>query len=173
MRTSGTIISAGSETTATLLSGAVYYLLKSPEKLQKLTSEIRDSLPDANKMTFLDLARLPYLNACLQEAMRIYPPVPGVLPRRTLPGGAVISGHFIPEDVGSSLSLPSLLFHSRLTFSRHLSAFTNGALIKRKRTFAIHSNTCPNAGLATNATVATTPLRFSRSRLDLAIALAR
>jgi cytochrome P450 len=105
MKTSSTLIIAGSETTATLLSGATFHLLKSPSALEKLTEEIRTTFPDAAELTFATLAHLPYLNACLQEALRIYPPVAGTLARRTQAGGAIINGQFIPENVSPSFHL--------------------------------------------------------------------
>jgi cytochrome P450 len=38
-----------------------------------------------------------YLRACLDESMRLSPPVPGILPRTVLPGGFKIDGHFLAE----------------------------------------------------------------------------
>jgi cytochrome P450 len=94
-----TLIIAGSETSATLLSGAIFNLLSNPTTLAKLTTEIRTLCPDPKDMTFLKLAGAPYLNACLQEALRVYPSLPALLPRKTEKGGAVINGTFIPEGV--------------------------------------------------------------------------
>lgn len=37
--------------------------------------------------------------AVLDESMRVYPPVPGGLPRYTAKGGGMIAGEFIPENV--------------------------------------------------------------------------
>lgn len=42
--------------------------------------------------------------AVLDESMRVFPPVPGGLPRYTAKGGGVIAGEFIPESVCLSLS---------------------------------------------------------------------
>jgi cytochrome P450 len=109
MKASGTLIVAGSETTATLLSGALFHLLKTPFTLSKLTTELRTTFLNAADMTVVRLASLPYLNASLQEALRVYPPVPGILPRRTQPGGAVINGHYIPENVSLIVPFQSLL----------------------------------------------------------------
>lgn len=99
IKTSGTLIIAGSETSATLLSGVIFYLLKNPSTLEKLTDEIRTAFFDPADMNFVKLAKLQYLNACLQEALRMYPPIPGVTSRKMIPGGAVINGYFIPEGV--------------------------------------------------------------------------
>ncbi|PMD53922.1 cytochrome P450 monooxygenase-like protein [Hyaloscypha bicolor E] len=81
IKTTNLLIIAGSETSATLLSGAMFYLLKNPSTLKKLK-----------------LAKMPYLNAVLQEALRVYPPAPGLFSRKMLPGGAVINGYFIPAN---------------------------------------------------------------------------
>ena len=99
MENSSVLIIGGSETTATLLSGATYYLLRHPDTLQKLTNEVRDTFPDAKDMTFSSLAKLSYLHACIEESLRMYPPVPGLLPRRTGKEGDIVNGMFIPGDV--------------------------------------------------------------------------
>jgi cytochrome P450 len=99
IKTSGLLIVAGSETSATLLSGAMFYLLKNPRTLEKLVDDLRTSFPDVNEMSMQKLAKVPYLNAVLQETLRMYPPVPGILSRRMLPGGGIINGYFIPANV--------------------------------------------------------------------------
>jgi cytochrome P450 len=99
IKTTNLLIVAGSETSATLLSGAMFYLLKNPSTLEKLVTEIRTSFPDVNVMTMQKLAKMQYLNAVLQEALRVYPPAPGLFSRKMLPGGAVINGYFIPANV--------------------------------------------------------------------------
>ena len=101
--TFGIVLIAGSETTATLLSGATFCLLKNPDALQKLTTEIRNTFSKAEDITFNAVARLPYLQACIQEALRMYPPVPGIFPRRTGPEGDIINGRFIPRNVCESI----------------------------------------------------------------------
>jgi cytochrome P450 len=93
------IIMAGSETTATLLSGLVFRLLKDPPILEKLMKEVRSAFQSESEMTFAEEAKLPYLQACIDEGLRIYPPIPSVIPRMTPPGGEVISGFNIPENV--------------------------------------------------------------------------
>ena len=102
----GVLVIAGSETSATLLSGLIFHLLKTPQALQKLQEEIRGSFQSTSDMTFLAEVKLPYMQACIEEALRIYPPVPTAMPRRTPPEGFVIDGQFIPGSVrlpGTSL----------------------------------------------------------------------
>lgn len=93
------IVLAGSETSATLLSGLVFRLLKNPEIYGKLTKEVRSAFNDTSDITFRNEADLPYLNACIEEALRIYPPVPMSIPHITPPEGATVSGRFIPGNV--------------------------------------------------------------------------
>lgn len=92
-------IIAGSETTATLLSRATYYLLMNQRALNKVCDEVRSAFQSEGSITFTSVARLPYLNAVIEESLRLYPPVPGLTPRWTLPEGNVIDGHFVPGNV--------------------------------------------------------------------------
>ncbi|KAK5662523.1 hypothetical protein OQA88_8435 [Cercophora sp. LCS_1] len=94
---SSILIIGGSETTATLLSGVTYLLCKNREKLDKLTREIRGAFKSEDEIGFQSVSALPYLLACLDEGLRMYPPVPAGLPRITPKGGAVVSGNFVPE----------------------------------------------------------------------------
>ncbi|KAK8112892.1 trichothecene c-15 hydroxylase [Apiospora sp. TS-2023a] len=92
------LIIAGSETTATLLSGATYLLATHPEILAKLTAEVRGAFPTEDDISIAGTSSLPYLLAVLDESLRIYPPVPGGSPRKIAKGGDVIIDHFVPED---------------------------------------------------------------------------
>ncbi|KAK4119116.1 cytochrome P450 [Parathielavia appendiculata] len=91
------LIIGGSETTATLLAGVTYLLLTNPEPMRKLVAEIRGAFKSENEIDFTSVNRLPYLLACLEEALRMYPPVPMGLPRVVPKGGASIAGDYVPE----------------------------------------------------------------------------
>lgn len=93
---------AGTETTATALSGTTYHLLRNPDTLQKLTDEVRSAFADFDDITLEGLARQKYLGAVLQEGLRMYPPVPIGLPRVTPPEGSTICENFVPP--GTRLS---------------------------------------------------------------------
>ena len=97
---------AGTETSATLLSGLFYLLLKNPAKLELLTDEIRRSFSSPDEMSLERLPRLKYLTACIEETLRMYPPVPFGLGRFTPKGGAMICDRWVPEGV--SISEPFL-----------------------------------------------------------------
>ena len=95
---------AGTETTATALSGTMYHLLRNPDVLQKLVQEIREAFADFDDITLEDLARLKYLDAVLREGLRMYPPVPIALPRRTPPEGSIVCDEWVPGDVSIGVS---------------------------------------------------------------------
>lgn len=97
--TSATIVIAGSETSATLLGGAIYYLLKNPEWNSKLQQEVRATFTDESQITFASTSQLKILNAIIYETFRVYPPVPIALPRVTPKEGAVVLGTYIPPDI--------------------------------------------------------------------------
>lgn len=104
--TANRLVVAGAETTATLLSGATYFLLKNPQALEKLKKEIRESFSSESDNTYLKVNELLYLLAALDESPRLYPPVVAGLLRVTPPGGEVILGKYVPGDVRcTSLSL--------------------------------------------------------------------
>jgi cytochrome P450 len=102
------LIIGGSETTATLLVGCTYFLTMNPDKLKKVTEEVRTRFKSEEEINFMTVNELTYMLACLNEALRLYSPVPIGLPRVTPKGGAQVCGHYVPEDVGShGLVLPS------------------------------------------------------------------
>lgn len=67
------LIGPGSETTATLLTGATYYLLKHPATLKNLTDEVRAAFSSPEDVTFIKVANLKYLAAVIDESLRLYP----------------------------------------------------------------------------------------------------
>lgn len=92
------LIVAGSETVATLLSGGTYYLLTNPHVYERVVSEIRSKFNTQSEITLSSVHGLKYLLAFFDEALRMYPPAGGNLPRRTPPQGTVICGKFVPGN---------------------------------------------------------------------------
>lgn len=97
-------IVAGSETTANLLSGLFARLLWNPDKFQKLYAEIRSAFQSEDEITYQRTSQLEYLNACLEEGLRIHPPVPTGLLRTVPEAGDVIDGHWIPGGTSVAVS---------------------------------------------------------------------
>jgi len=94
-----TFMIAGTETTATQLSGLTYLLLKNPDMMKQLTSDIREAFPSRDKINMQSLAQLEFLNCCLEEGLRYYPPVVIGMPRITPEPGATVCGQFVPAGV--------------------------------------------------------------------------
>jgi cytochrome P450 len=90
-----TFLAAGHETTASAMAWAVYLLCKHPEVQRKLRDEIRSELDLNGEIDSTKIDRLPYLNAVLNETMRVFPPVPLTL--RETANDTTIQGHFIPK----------------------------------------------------------------------------
>jgi cytochrome P450 len=113
--TASVLTIAGSETTATLLSGCTNLLLQNPRVMEKLKAEIRGDFHSVDDITIPKLNRLPYILAVLEESLRVYPPVPVAFPRTTPPEGISISGFWVPGDV-SVPPFNTSRFSSQLTF---------------------------------------------------------
>ncbi|KAB8227642.1 cytochrome P450 [Aspergillus alliaceus] len=100
---SAVLLFAGSQTTASLLSALTYHLLGDKNTYTRLTTEIRSSFKDEDEICSKYVAKLPFLNACIEEALRIFPPAPIGLPRTVPKEGALIDGHLVPGGVTVSV----------------------------------------------------------------------
>ncbi|KAL9619804.1 MAG: hypothetical protein Q9160_005640 [Pyrenula sp. 1 TL-2023] len=98
---------AGTDTTATALSATLFYLSRHPECYDRLVSDIRSAFKHPSEIkTGSELTRLTYLRACIDEAMRISPPVGAALWREVCSAdGANIRGVVVPRgmEVGASI----------------------------------------------------------------------
>jgi cytochrome P450 len=94
------IMMAGAVTTATFLAGVTYYLGKNQSALIKLQQELRSRFSSLAEMNSKVLMKCDYLNAVVEEGLRIYPPAgAGHLSRIVPNGGCEIDGFWIPEGV--------------------------------------------------------------------------
>ncbi|KAF5536523.1 benzoate 4-monooxygenase cytochrome P450 [Fusarium napiforme] len=100
-------LNAGSETTAAALSSTLYFLLSNPKCLEKLRAEIDARLgPNHDGIVSYDSAKdLPYLRACIDESLRLRPPIAYALQRLVVsPQGAIIAGHHIKQGTTVAVS---------------------------------------------------------------------
>ncbi|XP_059053183.1 cytochrome P450 6B2-like [Achroia grisella] len=99
----------GFETSSTTLQYLLYELAKNPEAQDKLIEEVDEYLKrHNNKLEYICVTELPFVEACLSETLRLYP-VFGVLTREvledyTLPCGAVL-------DKGVRIHIPVYHLH--------------------------------------------------------------
>ena len=106
----------GTDTTASVLAGTLFYLSRYPTCYDKVASEVRGGFHDSSEIcSGPRLAQCSYLRAVLDETMRMTPPVGAALWREVCEAGVVIDGHPIPRgtDIGTSLYS---LFHSEKIF---------------------------------------------------------
>ncbi|MCJ1381728.1 hypothetical protein MMC17_004839 [Xylographa soralifera] len=89
-------VAAGTETVTTLLSSLTYLLTRDDRIMQNLILEIRNGFTNEQQMTVQNISQLPYLTACIKEALRVFPPIPEGLPRIVPFEDEEISGHFVP-----------------------------------------------------------------------------
>ena len=67
---------AGSDTSKAALSSLFFYLLCNVEKLDKLREEIDRFYPPGKSLSSERFHEMSYLDACINEALRLSPPVP-------------------------------------------------------------------------------------------------
>lgn len=104
------MMNAGSTTTAIAMANVMFQLLKNPRCLAKLRDEIDAVVDEDETVVSYDKVRhLPYLRACLDESMRLFPPTAHGLPRVTPAEGWIIGGDFIPG--GATVSISAFVAH--------------------------------------------------------------
>ncbi|KAH9434808.1 hypothetical protein MCOR02_003771 [Pyricularia oryzae] len=116
-----TFIVAGSETTATMISGTVYLLLQHPDVLHRLVSVIRTDFPAIDDMNLVNLQQHEYLNAVIKEGLRLYPPAADFLFRTSGGQSVVVAGRVVPPKTSLTMNLWAMYrdptnFHRPLEF---------------------------------------------------------
>ncbi|KAK7692413.1 hypothetical protein QCA50_004038 [Cerrena zonata] len=107
------VIIAGYDTIATALAALFWFLLKNPECYKRLQQEIDTAYPDHADplLTPVPPSKLAYLNACINETLRLHPPVPTSGPRQVpyTMHDKVVAGQFIPA--GTQVYVPAYSLH--------------------------------------------------------------
>ncbi|KAM7213830.1 Cytochrome P450 [Rhypophila decipiens] len=108
---------AGGDTTSTALSAMFFYLSRNPDVYKKLADEVRSTFTSG-----IDIQGGPrlsscrYLRACIDENLRMSPPVPGTLWRELIseeaakPNAApfLVDGHVIPPGTQVGVNIYTL-----------------------------------------------------------------
>nr|OQO29708.1 hypothetical protein B0A51_03467 [Rachicladosporium sp. CCFEE 5018] len=91
------LIVAGSDTTAATLVALFYHLAQMPALVESLREELRPVTQ--GQWTDKDINHLPLLNGAINEALRLHPPVPSGVQRKTPKEGMMIGETYIPGNV--------------------------------------------------------------------------
>ncbi|KAL4901993.1 hypothetical protein BDW74DRAFT_187010 [Aspergillus multicolor] len=95
------LIITGSDTTGVALANAFYFLSKHPAIYKKLQEELDAAFPRGTKTSTINneaLRKHPYLEAIINETLRLKPAVPSGQPRQTPPEGLQIDEVWVPGD---------------------------------------------------------------------------
>ncbi|KAL1751835.1 cytochrome P450 [Schizophyllum commune] len=102
-------------TTSFVIQNLLYYLSLNPLRMRRIQEET-DLLYEAaivdehgNTLDVAKLMKLPYLSACVDEVLRLMPPLAWGPPRTTGPQGAMICGRFVPPN--TTISVPIYAMH--------------------------------------------------------------
>ncbi|KAF2442588.1 putative P450 monooxygenase [Karstenula rhodostoma CBS 690.94] len=87
-------ISAGSDSTASALRIITHFISTSPPILERLLTEVDEAIVAGRisrpVIKNSEALQLPYLQACIKEGLRVYPPITGMLAKMVPKGGAKI-----------------------------------------------------------------------------------
>jgi cytochrome P450 len=106
MSNANLLIAAGAETTAAGTAACIYQLLRHPAVYLKVLDEIETLFKKESDITFESIMKIEYLDACIKESLRLYPPIPIFNPRIGAPKGTMVLGIQCKDDVGRFLSIP-------------------------------------------------------------------
>ncbi|WXC50872.1 hypothetical protein QX201_010574 [Fusarium graminearum] len=109
-------VGAGSDTVAAGIQSFIYHMIRHPNAWARAQTEVQDAtkkgLCEDNIVSYADVQELPYVQACIKEALRMFGPVPMGLPRIAPRGGLTFGDRIIPEGTIVSVS-PWVIHHSK------------------------------------------------------------
>ncbi|EAT86510.2 hypothetical protein SNOG_06679 [Parastagonospora nodorum SN15] len=87
---------AGSDSVGTCMRTMLYHLLAYPNTFDRLYKELLAAKTSRPFPSYSEVRELPYLEACVQEAIRVHPPFALPLERVVPDGGMTVLGYFLP-----------------------------------------------------------------------------
>ncbi|KJX95183.1 cytochrome p450 like protein [Zymoseptoria brevis] len=89
-------IAAGSDSTTTVLRSTLFLLASHPVAYSKLRAAVDAAVTSRPVIKYTEALRLPYLQACIWEGARLYPPLFGLKSKTSPPDGETIQGVYYP-----------------------------------------------------------------------------
>ncbi|RAH84605.1 cytochrome P450 ClCP1 [Aspergillus japonicus CBS 114.51] len=150
------LVAAGSESITTVITRVVNHLLREPDVLGTLVDGLRRTFEKESDITATRLKSVPYLDAVLNEGMRLCPTIPDAMRRQVPRGGATVAGHFVPE--GMIVSIPPFASYCSSRNYTSPEAFAPGRWLGEERfrgdsriafhPFSLGKHNCPGQSLA-------------------------
>ncbi|KAI1074067.1 cytochrome P450 [Whalleya microplaca] len=110
---------AGAFSTSGALSALFFYLSQSPTCYRKLANEVRSTFTTGDEIrNGTKLSSCRYLRVCIDEALRVAPPVPGTMwrePSSTNSKSLIVDGYFIPPGTQIGVNIYAI-HHNREYF---------------------------------------------------------
>ncbi|ORX73029.1 cytochrome P450 [Linderina pennispora] len=103
---------AGTDTSSNTLQWATHLLMLYPEIRAKAVDEVRSNFATDHVITYAEVKKsLPFVEACIYEALRLCPVLGGTVPRVSPPGGITLQGHFIPAGTEINVNYVGASIH--------------------------------------------------------------
>ncbi|ROW02698.1 hypothetical protein VSDG_01937 [Cytospora chrysosperma] len=153
-------VAAGGDTVSCGLQAFVYHMIRRPDLWERVRNEIDEAGLSDPGMTrvvpYAEAQRLPLLQACIKEALRVFSPAPMGLPRVAGKAGVTIGDHTFPE--GTTLSVNAWVIHQSKEIwgpdarefrpERWLEGKKSSALEKFYMPFGLGYMSCPGQHIA-------------------------
>ncbi|CAN1291367.1 Cytochrome P450 736A117 [Linum perenne] len=89
------MFAAGTDTSYTVLEWAMAEILRHPKVMERLQNEVREVGRGKSEIKASDVEEMIYLKAVIKETLRMYPPIPLLVPRRCSED-VEIGGYHVP-----------------------------------------------------------------------------
>ncbi|KAI1389365.1 benzoate 4-monooxygenase cytochrome P450 [Hypoxylon trugodes] len=137
-------LTAGHDVLAITIRAIWYYLASNQHVLSKLRDEIESI--DGEHLTspmipFTVISKLPYLNAVIQETLRVHPNTGTIIERKAPQEGATIDGYYIPG--GTTVGVNAwVLHHDQTIFGKDADEFRPERWLEASEEKRLEMNQC-------------------------------
>ncbi len=104
----------------------IYHLLKSPRQYATLKQELDSATASGQLSTpnieYAEAIKLPFLNACIKEGMRLHPSVALTMPRIVPEGGEEFNGYYVPAGYRVGVN-PAVVQYDKSVFGEDADTF--------------------------------------------------
>jgi cytochrome P450 len=100
------VLLASVHSTTTALTATLQFVLRHPQPRNKLIQELKAASGNTGPIHVEELTKLPYLNAVIDESLRLFPPIPLLGPR--VSPGLELDGVYVSKGKEMLTSLYSL-----------------------------------------------------------------